>query len=82
MYIKNVLFWVFLHQSTGTSRHCFLPQHAMVHRRRCPFPPTSSLNGLHKDAAAAVVLMRERPPVAEERNCLSRGAALLELLPL
>lgn len=46
-----------------------------------PFPH-SSLNGLHKDAAAAVVLIRERPPVAEERNCLSRGAALLELLPL
>lgn len=74
-------FWVFLHLSTGMSRHCFRPQHAMAHRRRCPFPPTSSLNWLHKDAAA-VVLIRERPPVAEERNCLSRGAALLELLPL
>lgn len=64
-FILFVLFYV-LHQST---RHPvrYLSPTAAHNGSPASLPPSTSFDGLHKDAAA-VVLIRERPPVAEQRN--------------
>lgn len=63
MFIYLFILLIFWHESSGCSEATGRPGIVPVRSTRW-----RTGNGLHKDAAAAVALIHERPPVAEERN--------------